>query len=1013
MTVVAVLAAWTLASVPALGQDGPLGRAIQLYEQKSYDEALAELRNIDPRALSRSDHLDHEQYTELAQLAVEGRRQSEADLDRAESAVAYGKFPLAKELLGRVRTNTYAAPATVEAAESLLARVAQTERRNMAPDRSGRGTMQAVGNLDANGHVREGQAAIARGDLDVAQTHFERALDQIPGHPDARRGLDQVRQHRLVEQPMPASDGSVLGDLRQRRAILWQRTVASFRQSQTDIHTLVSENSFKDANQKLLFARETLEAGRQYAEPLELYNSLKAEYDALAESVEQQEAQYNDVKAHELRRDLEQRESIRQVQAEEAKAREIGLLMDQVDQKVEDRDFVGAAKVLRAVMQIDPQNIEAEWLMRELVSRGQRIRQGGIDELKETKTQQMLMEAEEAKIPWFEEVNYPDDWLEKLRTPWRQSPGEFPLDGDGEDFEESFMSRIPEVSFNQAPLGDAIDQLARFGGGMNMVPNWPDLATVGVSRDTPITLALRDVSVKTALEETLDQVVGATNNKEVDYTLRNGLVKIATRDFLDRETVVRVYSVQDIVHPIEHQDDAPEMDLRKATANAYVNARRLSQPMFDREREEPEDKVSKSTETERLVALMRQQIRPYSWKANGGAHCSMSARPDGNIVVTQTAIGHQEIFNLLDQLREDRAVQISIEARFLTVSNNFLEDMGIDLDIVLNNGNAGFDRQAGGSPGSFAIDPSTGGALLLPRNFSRLGFTPTVAGVGGAAIGQGGPGGAGAPILQPFQNVAFVPAPTSSGNNFTPIPIQNNVLDYTNRLQSDVPGSFAGSQLPPALQIAGSFLDNIQVDFLIRATQADSRASTMLAPKLILTNGQQSWIALTNQQNFVSTLQPVVASGAAAQQPITDTIDTGAVLNVQAVASPDRRYVTMNLQPGVGRLIAINEFRFSDAPVSGVGAGGFVQLPVIQRQQVKTTVTVPDGGTLLVGGQKTTTEHEIESGVPVLSKIPILKRLYSSRAIVKDEQVLLILIKPKVLIQEEQEEFAHPTLSSR
>ena len=38
--------------------------------------------------------------------------------------------------------------------------------------------------------------------------------------------------------------------------------------------------------------------------------------------------------------------------------------------------------------------------------------------------------------------------------------------------------------------------------------------------------------------------------------------------------------------------------------------------------------------------------------------------------------------------------------------------MGIDLDIILNNGNAGFDRQAGGAPGSFAIDPSTGGALL-------------------------------------------------------------------------------------------------------------------------------------------------------------------------------------------------------------------------------------------------------------------------------------------------------------
>jgi hypothetical protein len=53
------------------------------------------------------------------------------------------------------------------------------------------------------------------------------------------------------------------------------------------------------------------------------------------------------------------------------------------------------------------------------------------------------------------------------------------------------------------------------------------------------------------------------------------------------------------------------------------------------------------------------------------------------------------------------------------------------------------------------------------------------------------------------------------------------------------------------------------------------------------------------------------------------------------------RNVTMNLQLGVGRLVAINSFQFSGAPVSGVGASGFVQLPVVQRIQLKTTVTAP------------------------------------------------------------------------
>ena len=76
---------------------------------------------------------------------------------------------------------------------------------------------------------------------------------------------------------------------------------------------------------------------------------------------------------------------------------------------------------------------------------------------------------------------------------------------------------------------------------------------------------------------------------------------------------------------------------------------------------------------------------------------------------------------------------------------------------------------------------------------------------------------------------------------------------------------------------------------------------------------------------------------------------------------------------------------------------------------MQTTVSVPDGGTLLIGGQKLATETEVEAGVPVLSKIPFLKRFYSSRTMVKDEQTLLIIVKPRIFIQTEQEELAFPS----
>jgi type II secretory pathway component GspD/PulD (secretin) len=212
----------------------------------------------------------------------------------------------------------------------------------------------------------------------------------------------------------------------------------------------------------------------------------------------------------------------------------------------------------------------------------------------------------------------------------------------------------------------------------------------------------------------------------------------------------------------------------------------------------------------------------------------------------------------------------------------------------------------------------------------------------------------------------------------------------------------------------GSFLDNIQVDFLVRATQADSRTTVLTAPRLVLINGQRSWVAVTVQQNFVSQLIPVVATGAVAQAPQIQQINSGAVLDVTATVTADKRYVTMTLRPGLTRLLDVQTFPFGGGAAGGgfgggAGAAAFIQLPTLSAQRVATTVSVPDGGTLLIGGQKLSSETEIEAGVPVLSKIPILKRLYSSRSMIKDEQTLLILVKPKILIQTEQEEKAFPS----
>ena len=51
--------------------------------------------------------------------------------------------------------------------------------------------------------------------------------------------------------------------------------------------------------------------------------------------------------------------------------------------------------------------------------------------------------------------------------------------------------------------------------------------------------------------------------------------------------------------------------------------------------------------------------------------------------------------------------------------------------------------------------------------------------------------------------------------------------------------------------------------------------------------------------------------------------------------------------------------------------------------------------------------------MPILSKIPFIKRLFTNRGFVKDDQVLLILVKPTIIIQREREAEQFPLLSQK
>jgi general secretion pathway protein D len=377
-----------------------------------------------------------------------------------------------------------------------------------------------------------------------------------------------------------------------------------------------------------------------------------------------------------------------------------------------------------------------------------------------------------------------------------------------------------------------------------------------------------------------------------------------------------------------------------------------------------------------LVKLIQETVDPTSWRDAGGSVGGI--RPlNGQLIVTQTPENQRAMVNLLEQLRETRAIQITIEARFLQVSKFFLEDVGLDLDAAFN---------INGGPNS-KFQPVT-----VTQGSSSFTANPTT-GVPGS-IGAGGSSGAGG----------------SGGTS----------------------GSSGSGSALKSLTLTGSYLDNFSVQFLLNATQASQSSTTLTAPRVTLFNGQRAYVLVATERAYVSSLDAVVGNNTSAFEPEVDVVASGVLLDVQATVSADRKYVTLTLRPQLAQLLNLFTFNFQSAtagvpttPTGGVGGGinnsivsfnqssGFIQEPELQITEVRTTVSVPDGGTLLLGGQTLAGEIEKEAGVPILSKIPFVKRLFTNRSMAKDEQVLLILVKPTIIIQREQEQKQFPLLSTK
>jgi type II secretory pathway component GspD/PulD (secretin) len=110
----------------------------------------------------------------------------------------------------------------------------------------------------------------------------------------------------------------------------------------------------------------------------------------------------------------------------------------------------------------------------------------------------------------------------------------------------------------------------------------------------------------------------------------------------------------------------------------------------------------------------------------------------------------------------------------------------------------------------------------------------------------------------------------------------------------------------------------------------------------------------------------------------------------------------------------LNDEVAGNQTLAGAGPNGQnLIVPRITTRELLTTVTVRHGETIVLGGLIITREGKEVSGIPLLSDIPGLGRLFSSTIDTKDRSELLVFIQPSIVTDPESTNRVQTDMDSR
>jgi general secretion pathway protein D len=640
-------------------------------------------------------------------------------------------------------------------------------------------------------------------------------------------------------------------------------------------------------------------------------------------------------------------------------------------------DFDKCEDVCDTILKNDPTNREAKDLRSQSRSERHALREEELYTRDQHERQLTLINIEEAAIPYSDRIRYPKNWEDILRRVEKAGTIEQTEQPEWSREIERKLERKVSFEFSETPLTEAVTFLQT----LTKVNIIIDPESAEQKGSTPITLKVTNMTLRLALDWILKLA-------DLDYALSDYAIFVSERENLKGNVTLRIYDVRDLTEKVPNFP-GPDLMLEVGGSGSSGGAPGLM--LIDADMNE--DEVTADS----LAEMIEERVRPGEWDDALGTSIEQRS---GKLVVMQRPEVHRLIARLLESFRASQKLLVTVEARFLEIREGFFEEIGVDFGRIP-------DFYGPGGPGAGGLAPA---GTYLPNN---------------------GPAGANWPVANEFGyeqlivdepgTGGYISSSTLSESIFGGIVLKPRQVDIFGDGQMHVIGAVAnyrpntspeqtmigsglntGTLLEQGLNAQIRHIGNIEVMAFLHALKVREGGTQLSAPRLTVTNTQRAHMFIAEQQSYIADYE---ISGDS-WDPVIRQFLQGTVFDVKPIVSADRRYITLELRPTTAALLRMPEIVITSTSILDGNSYTLdfpIQFPELELRKVRTTVTIPDGGIIMLGGMMSDIKFQSESGVPFLSNIPVIGKLFRWNTTDNERRNLSVLVTGRILLFDEEE----------